>query len=73
MAARPLEVHILRKGRKEDVLDVTADPADTIALRALLKDWLQGHGWAQGHWPDFELVAFDAGTWKRVAKVRARG
>ena len=73
MNPRPLEVQILRKGRKEDVLDVTADPADTIALRALLTDWLRGHGWAEGHWAEFELVAFDAGTWKRVAKVRARG
>ena len=70
MNPRPLEVQIRRKGRKEDVLDVTADPADTIALRALLRDWLAGHGWAEGRWGEFELVAFDAGTWKRVAKVR---
>ncbi len=68
MAARELQLQILRKGRREDVLTVTADPADTEALRRYLTGWLEGHKWAPGLWPQFELTTW---TGSRLVKVRA--
>lgn len=68
MAARELELHIYRKNRRQDVLKVTADPADTGALRQYLIDWLAGGRWDKGLWHEFELTAW---TGSRLAKVRA--
>jgi hypothetical protein len=75
MAAKPvaLELTILRKGKPEDTIDVTADPADTGLLRQYLVDWLTGHKWSKARWPEFELVAREAGRYKQLAKVRAGG
>lgn len=71
MAPKQLDVEIHRKGRKEDSLSLFADPDDTTALRDFLCGWLESHKWDKGYWGQFELTAFSAGTWKRVAKVRA--
>ena len=68
MAPIQLDVEIYRKSRREAKLDVHADPADTRALRALLKDWLESSGWDKGYWGQFTLTAFEAGTWNRVVK-----
>lgn len=71
MAKRALELRIERKGRREDTLEVTADPDDTAALRDYLRGWLEGNKWDRGLWGQFELVAFAAGSWKKLARVRA--
>lgn len=68
---QPLELYITRKGRRESVLQVTADPADSGALRDILVTWLEGGGWARGHWPGFEMTVFAAGSSRRLARVRA--
>ncbi len=70
MAPKQLDIEIRRKGRKEDTLSVFADPGDTRTLRGYLLDWLASNKWAEARWGEFELIAFNAGTWKRVAKVR---
>jgi hypothetical protein len=70
MAERRLDLVIRRRGRKETSFEVTADPADSGAMRDYLTSWLEGEGWARGLWSQFELTAFNAGTWDRVAKVR---
>lgn len=71
MPERNLELTVLRRGRKEDTLDLFADPADISALQKVLKGWLQANGWDKGRWPEFELEARHAGEGKVRAKVRA--
>jgi hypothetical protein len=70
MTEMRLELVIRRKGRKEDTLAVTADPANPEALRLILTGWLDGEGWAKGRWGEFEMEVFAAGTSKRLARVR---
>ena len=71
MPKRDLELEILRKGRHEDAIDAFADPDSKSELRDYLTGWLEGHKWSRGRWDEFELIARDAGTWKKLAKVRA--
>jgi hypothetical protein len=70
MAKRALELRIERKGRRQDTLEITADPADTIGLRRLLTDWLEGEGWDRGLWPQFSMTIFAAGSWKKLGRVK---
>lgn len=68
---RNLSLTVTRKGRTQDTLDLFGDPDDVSALEKVLKGWLEGHGWSEGRWPEFELVARYAGEGKIRAKVRA--
>ena len=70
MPARDLEVEIRRKGRREDIVDVTADPGNTAALQQFLRDWLAGNGWAEGLWRDFSADVRLAGEGKVRRTVR---
>lgn len=54
MAKQSLELTILRKGRREAVISVVADPDDVPALRDSLQGWLAGNGWSRGRWGEFE-------------------
>lgn len=71
MSPENLDLRILRKGRKEDEQQLTADPADLGRLSNYLRGWLQGHKWHPGLWDQFELEARRAGRGKVVARVRA--
>lgn len=71
MPKRDLELEILRKGRHEDTIDAYGDPDDKSDMRGYLTGWLEGHKWSKSRWSEFELIARDAGTWKKLAKVRA--
>jgi hypothetical protein len=71
MAARPLDLEVLRKNRHEDTIQATGDPADAAWLQGRLREWLTGHKWQPSRWGEFELVARQAGKWKQLAKVRA--
>lgn len=71
MSPEPLDVRILRKGRKEDEQQLTADPADLSRLSAYLRGWLEGHKWDKGLWGQFELEVRRHGRGKVVVKVRA--
>lgn len=70
MAGQPLECRITRKGRHEATVEVSADPANPAELRQILTAWLAGNGWDRGRWGEFEMVAFAAGTSRRMGKVR---
>ena len=70
MPKRPLDLEILRKNRREAVLSVDADPADARGLGDTLRGWLDGNGWDEGRWREFELVARPAGEGKILARVR---
>ena len=70
MPKRDLELEIRRGSQRQDVIDAYADPSDSGALREYLTNWLGANKWGRGLWDEFELVARDAGTWKRIAKVR---
>lgn len=70
---RALEVEVQRKGRNEASYELTADPDDTIALRAFLKDWLESNKWAPGHWGKFELLVRYAGEYKVRKRIRVGG
>jgi hypothetical protein len=68
---QPLDLEILRKGRRETVLHADADPDDLSGLRDHLCGWLAGHGWDKGRWGEFELVGRLSGEGKVLARVRA--
>jgi hypothetical protein len=71
MPKRNLNLTITRKGRTEDTLDLFADPDDVAALTKALTGWLEGNGWSQGRYGEFELdVRFD-GEGKVRRTVRA--
>jgi hypothetical protein len=70
---RALEVEVQRKGRPEATYELTADPDDTIALRAFLKDWLESNKWDRGHWGKFSLAVRYAGEWKVRKNIRMGG
>lgn len=70
---RALEVEVQRKGRHEVTYELTADPDDTVALRAFLKDWLESNKWDLGHWGKFELVVRHAGEYKVRKRIRVGG
>jgi hypothetical protein len=70
MPKRPLDLEILRKGRREAVLSVEAEPADARALGDALRGWLAGNGWDEGRWREFELIARPAGEGRALARVR---
>lgn len=71
MTSEPLDLRILRKGRKEDEQQLNADPADLDRLSAYLRGWLQGHKWHPGLWGQFEMEVRRAGRGKVITKVRA--
>ena len=71
MTARNLELEILRKGRHASEISAFADPDDTGAMRRYLTDWLEGNGWAAGHWGGFELLVRHAGEYKIRKRIRA--
>lgn len=71
MAARPLDLEVLHRGRPEDTLQASADPMDPGALTKLLRGWLTTHKWDKGRWREFELVARDQGKSKPLVKVPA--
>lgn len=71
MGAIPLDVTILRKNRREAVLDVTADPGNPLDVREVLVSWLRGNGWDEGRWGEFVAEARAQGTGKVLATVRA--
>ena len=70
MPKRPLDLEILRKNRREAVIETEADPTNYSVLRDHLKGWLEGNGWDRGRWGEFELVARYAGEGKVRATVR---
>jgi hypothetical protein len=71
MSPQPLDIVINRRGRKEAELQLHADPDDYEALSTFLRDWLEGNHWHPGRWGEFEAVVFKAGSWDRLATVRA--
>lgn len=71
MAARTLDLEVLRKNRLEDRFQVAGDPRDADWLRRRLREWLLGHKWSESLWGEFELIARNVGEWKQQAKVRA--
>lgn len=71
MAKRALDLEIRRKGRRETALVTEADPADFSGLRDHLRGWLEGEGWDEGRWREFEMVVRPAGEGKVLARVRA--
>jgi len=71
MAKQSLELTILRKGRREAVISVVADPDDVPALRDSLQGWLAGNGWSRGRWGEFEAEVRRSGENKVLKKVRA--
>jgi hypothetical protein len=73
MPKRALELEILRGGRHEATFEALADPDDTGALRDYLTDWLEGNGWAEGHWPKFSLAVRYADEYKVRKTIRAGG
>lgn len=70
MPSRELDLEITRRGRHEDYIGLTADPDDNGALQGALKGWLEGHGWSDGLWGQFELLVRYAGEGKIRRKVR---
>ena len=70
MPKRALDLEILRKGRREDVIEAEADPTNFSVLRDHLTGWLEGNGWDEGRWREFELAARHAGEGKVRARVR---
>lgn len=74
MTAVTLDAVVFRRGRQEARFSLTADPDSPDLAKALskaLEAWLTGEKWAKALWPQFELIAYRAGTWSRVASVRA--
>jgi hypothetical protein len=71
MAKQSLELTILRKGRREDVIEVTADPDDVPVLQDSLRAWLTGNKWSAGRWGEFEAEVRRSGENKVLKKVRA--
>lgn len=70
MGAIPLVFTILRKNRRQVVLDVTADPSNPGEMRDILTGWLQADGWDKGRWPEFTAEARAQGSGKVLARVR---
>jgi hypothetical protein len=69
--SQPLDLRVLRKGKKEDEFQATGIPADHKWLQGMLRGWLEGNKWHPGRWPEFELEARPAGEWSGpLAKVR---
>jgi hypothetical protein len=66
---RNLELTITRKGHKQDVIDLFADPDDVGALERALRGWLEGNKWAQGLWPQFAAEVRVDGAYKVARKV----
>jgi hypothetical protein len=71
MAARDLEITINRKGRRADEFDVSTDPGDVSGLQAILRGWLEGHGWHAARWAEFSADVRIAGEYRVVRTVRA--
>lgn len=71
MPERNLDLTITRRGRKEDTLDLLADPNDIGTLQKVLKGWLEANKWHAGRWGEFEMEIRYAGEGKVRAKVRA--
>ena len=69
--ALDLDLEVLRRDRPEGTFQATGDPQDAAWLQGQLRDWLRGHKWSPALWSEFELVAREAGTWTKRAKVRA--
>jgi|HubBroStandDraft_6_1064221.scaffolds.fasta_scaffold2643989_2 hypothetical protein len=69
MAARPLDLQILHRGRPIDTVQGDLDPQDPSALAGRLKGWLAANKWDEGRWREFEIIARDAGKSKQLAKV----
>jgi hypothetical protein len=65
-----LDIDIRRRGHREDTFTVRADPANTPGLQAILKAWLEGHGWHAGRWAEFDIEARPAGGNKLLARTR---
>lgn len=69
---RPLDLRVLRNGKREDEFQATGDPKDFAWLKGELQGWLRGKKWHPNRWREFELEARPAGEWASpVAKVRA--
>ena len=66
-----LDITILRKNRRQDVLSVEGDPDDTGAMEKILKGWLDSNGWDKGRWSEFVAEARAQGSGKVLATVRA--
>jgi len=73
MAARALELEILRGSRHEATFDAHIDPDDTAALRQFLADWLTSNKWAPAKWGKFSLAVRHAGEYKVRKTIRAGG
>ena len=71
MTSQPLDLTVLRTGRKQAAFTAEADPAVPAQLQAILETWLTGEKWGRSLWPQFELAARPAGRWKIAATVRA--
>ncbi len=71
MAVRTLDLQVLHRGRNQDVFQASGEPADAAWLASQLRGWLELNRWKPARWDEFELVAFETKTWKRLARVRA--
>lgn len=71
MPERNLELTVLRNGRRQDVIDMFADPDDIPALEGRLRGWLSGNKWHESRWGEFEAEVRLAGEGKVRRKVRA--
>lgn len=76
MAARPLDLQVLRNGKPEgsarDHFQATADPEDLAGLSGRLRGWLAANHWHEKRWGEFELAVRESGASKLLVKVRAR-
>jgi hypothetical protein len=70
MSARPLDLEVLRKNRRETVFQASGDPDDLDWLEKRLRAWLESKKWARPFWSQFELVAREHGHWTELARVR---
>lgn len=71
MAARALDLEVLRKGRPADSFSAHGDPEDMQWMQKRLAGWLTAGKWSKPLWADFEMTARDKGKSKVLAKVRA--
>lgn len=73
MPARPLDVEVRHKGRREERFSVSADPANPAELQGILRQWLAGHKWHPAKWDEFDMLVRYAGEGKIRATIRAGG
>lgn len=69
MAARSLDLRIMKNGFKYGEVTITADPNDTPALQATLKNWLEGRRWDKKLWNQFSAEVQYDGKLRKVVRL----